>query len=729
MKINVPLQVKEIVHYRKIRDIDIYRFRSDLNKSLSHCINKNLNEHIEHYNSTFKTVLDQHAPIKTKRVSIRRKASWFTDELTTAKKARRRCERLWRRTRLQEHRAELAKARLHVNNVVHRLKTECYSRKIEQCGTDQKKLFSIVNDLLHTKALSPLPSAVSDFELANRFSNYFHDKIVTLRNLLDTCDLDLSPPSDISPLSENDFLHTFHTANESEISKYIKDMSKSTCDLDPAPTLMVKECSEATVGALTSIINKSMLEGIFPDILKSAIVKPLLKKASLDAEVLKNYRPVSNLAFLSKLLEKTVLCRILDHLKAHNLHEQYQSAYKQFHSTETALLKVQNDILHAIDKKQGIMLVLLDLSSAFDTIDHTVLLERLRTHYGIVGNALSWFRSYIDNRTQCVQIGNRTSNAKCLRFGVPQGSIMGPIIFILYTKPMTDICKRHCVSYHIYADDTQLYFAFDFPVHDHTSVSSRMEACIKDIKVWMSSNRLKINDDKTEFMVITSPYYRNHCPISDIAVGDSTVSATTQARNIGVIFDNVMNMDKQVAFICKSASYHLRNIRAIRKYLTADATKKLVHAFVTSRIDANNSLLYGIPAVKLRPLQLIQNQAAKLLVGARKFDHASPILEALHWLPVSRRIDYKILLLTFKALNGMAPRYLRDLLVCHEPSRQLRSSNASRLVTPRTRTRAGDRSFQAAAAKLWNSLPTNIRQIKSLESFKTCIKTHLFSCL
>jgi len=198
-----------------------------------------------------------------------------------------------------------------------------------------------------------------------------------------------------------------------------------------------------------------------PSHLKQALVKPLLKKPSLDKENQKNYRPVSNPPYIGKLIEKAAIKQIDNHLTANKLHEPLQSAYTANHSTETALLKVTNDILLSLDNHQCIYLVLLDLSAAFDTIDHDMFLERLENDYAVTGKVVDWMRSYLVNRTQTIDINNTFSDRIQLEFGFPQGSSIGPFGFKLYTKPLTDIAKKNNVNIHLYADDTQLYVPFD----------------------------------------------------------------------------------------------------------------------------------------------------------------------------------------------------------------------------------------------------------------------------
>ena len=462
--------------------------------------------------------------------------------------------------------------------------------------------------------------------------------------------------------------------------------------------------------------------------MKQALVTPLLKKPSLDKEVLNNYRPVSNLSFLSKLTERAVASQLTKHMDSNNLHTPVQSAYRPLHSTETALLKVVNDVLLTIDRGNGVIVVLLDLSAAFDTIDHKVLIERLGERIGITGKALDWFRSYLSDRFQSIHLNGKSSKPILLVFGVPQGSVLGPVKFTIYQGPVYEIAELHGVSSHLYADDTQLYFAFDLDSPDDFNAAlGKVEGCIEDIRQWMAVNKLKLNDDKTEFLVLSSAKQQHKIPEKALTIGSSTVSRSSTAKNLGVIMDSNLNMERHISSVCQKSYLHLRNIGKIRKFLSTEATKKVTHAFISSRLDYNNALLYGLPKSQLQRLQRIQNSAVRIVTKCKKSEHISPHLEELHWLPVTQRIKFKILTFAYKCLHGLAPDYLSDLLTLYSPTRNLRSSSAIQLVVPKTKLRKyGDRAFAKCAPVLWNNLPVDVKSATTIGSFKVSLKTYLF---
>ena len=373
---------------------------------------------------------------------------------------------------------------------------------------------------------------------------------------------------------------------------------------------------------------------------------------------------------------------------------------------------------------------MLDLSAAFDTIDHNILLQTLHSNAGISGLAFRWFSSYLKDRTQQVQVLGTRSEKSRLSFGVPQGSCLGPVLFTIYVASLFQIINHYLPEAHGYADDHQLYLAFKpDSLASQDSAVQAIEAFIKDVPHWMLSNRLKINDSKTEFPILGSRHQLQKVKIAGVLVGEKQILPVTSVRNLGVIFDSNLSMEKHVLKICSAAYFHLHNIRRVWKYLTQDTVCSIVHPFISSHIDYCNTLLNGLPACLVGKLQRVQNAAARLTLKIGKFDHVSPALIQLHWLPVRFRIKFKVLLLVFKAIHKMSPQYITEMCVRTMNDRYcLRSNNAVTLTVPRFKCITfGGRAFAASAPYQWNTLPDRLRSCNDLETFKRQLKTYLFT--
>ncbi len=722
--IHRPAPVLKQVNFRKIKSVDIDAFKLDLSTSdLITSTPHDLSDLVECYNQCLGQLLEKHAPVITKDVPIKDRCPWYTEQIKTEKRSRRKFERKWLRTKLPIDEEILKNQRNKVNILINKTRSDHYSKKISECDGDQKALFQIVSHLFHKDTVSPYPEADSMVSLAEDFSNFFVGKVTKIREKLDS----LPVACDYTDPECNSSLDTFQPLSVDGVRKLIRKSATKSCDLDPLPTDILKKCLDMLLPIITRIVNLSLQEGDFPSQYLLAIVHPLIKKLGLEL-IFPSYRPVSNLAYLSKIIERAVAEQFVDYRGLNGLRELLQSAYAQFHSTETALTRVHNDISMAMDGKKVVILTLLDLSAAFDTVDHAILLTRLERRFGVKGTALNWFRSYLSNRKQFVSLpGGAKSSNQNLTFGVPQGSVLGPILFCVYTTPLGDILRAQDVNFHLYADDSQLYLAFE-PNFNQSQIDAveRMEGAISEARNWMLSNKLMINDGKTIFMTIGNTPHLEKLNFSSLRVGDDIIPVSNTSRNLGVTFDSGMTMQPHINTICKSGYYHLRNISRIRKCLSRESCVTLVHAFISSRLDYCNTLLAGVPQCHLNKLQVLQNSAARVVTFTRKFDHITPILYQLHWLPVEERIKFKILLLTYKALNGQAPQYISQML-SFKDTRNTRYMQSVPLFVPKVRCPTfGGKSFSHVAPGLWNKLPLSIRSAENVDIFKTKLKTHLF---
>ena len=598
-------------------------------------------------------------------------------------------------------------------------KRQFLDEKIES-AKNSKTLFNVANELLGAKQTKPLPDDCPRAQLPQIFSDFFSDKIKHIRTDLDNTET--SPPS--FNIYEGVPFLKFQPVSVKDIHDIVIAAPSKTCVLDPLPTDLVKGHIDILAPIITDIVNLSLSTGTVPKDLKRAVITPILKKHNLDPNTLKNYRPVSNLPFISKILEKVVLKQCQYHLRQNNLLETRQSAYRKNHSTETAVLSVMEELLSNIDERLVSLVALLDLSAAFDTIDHDILLSRLKHSFGFQGTVLKWFNSYLSDRYQSVCIDDVLSSPAPLSCGVPQGSVLGPVLFSLYTQPLSDVIISHKCSYHKYADDTQLCKS-SHP-DSFLSAQTSMQACIDDILTWMVSNKLKLNPEKTEAMVSGSKLQLNQISSESMTVDNNSIPFVQSVKYLGVTLDSSLTMQRHISDVCRSTFLALRRISSIRRFLSVQSTATLVHASITSRLDYCNSTLSGISSEQVARLQRVQNSAARLVLKKRKREHITPLFKQLHWLPISFRIEYKLAVFAFRYFDNSLPLYISQSLSTYQSSRTLRSSSEKLLNVPRKNLKMGYRSFSSSLPRIWNSLPSTLRDIPTLSLFKTRLKTHLY---
>ena len=553
---------------------------------------------------------------------------------------------------------------------------------------------------------------------AKEFSDFFHKKVADIRSATAAA----TPPVFTTVATES-FVE-FLPVTESNLCSIINRAPSKQSELDPVPTWFLKKSLPYVAPFLTDLVNASLLTASVPACMKNAIVTPILKKDNLDVTVIGNYRPVSNLSYISKLIERVVCQQVTHFLESNSLLPDYQSAYRADHSTETALLRLYSDLVEAADDGKVSILALLDLSAAFDTVDHEILLNRLSCEFGLYGNVLQWLRSYLTDRQQSVRCSGKVSAPRTLLCGVPQGSVLGPLLFLMYTAGLQHIICNNGFSGYFYADDSQLR-ASDYPCNS-SAMRNKVEKCVESVEQWMGINRLKLNPAKTELMWCGT---RHQCGMIDTTpfnLGGVSISPVTTVRLLGVQIDGDLSMSGHVNSTIRSCFYQIRRLKAARRSLTIGTTKTVVTSLVLSRIDYCNGVLAGITQRQCDRLQAVLNTAAKMIYGGTRRDHVTPILrDKLHWLRFRQRISYKLCLLVYKSLHERASCYIKDLVVPVanvSATRRLRSASAFMVRKPAHRKQLGERGFAVAGPAAWNSLPYDVKSCQSLEMFKSKLK-------
>ena len=325
------------------------------------------------------------------------------------------------------------------------------------------------------------------------------------------------------------------------------------------------------------------------------------------------------------------------------------------------------------------------------------MIHRLSSWFGITDVALSWFESYVADRHFIVSASGHKSSTFLLSCGVPQGSVLGPILFIMYTTPFSSLLSSTGINHHLYADDTQLFISFS-PLSYPTNII-QLQSVIAQVSTWMSANLLILNPSKTEFLVIGNPQQLAKLNNPQLTLDcNTTIVPVQKARNLGVIFDNHLSLNNQITALSQSCFYHIRDLRRIRDSLDFKTASTIATALVHSKLDYCNSLYYNLPAYEIQRLQYIQNSLARAVCRISKFAHISPTLKALHWLKITERIEYKVASLTYNALQFHQPSYISDLLTVQSNSHSTRSSSLVTLKRPTVvRAAISRRSFHHSA--------------------------------
>ena len=714
----LPAEDKKKITLRNTKRIDLQKYRNVISHGLAAgSSTSSFKDKINHYNTVCTAALDEQAPILTKWIRELNSAPWFDSEYKEARKMRRKAEKQMFKSGLDIDRDIYNHLRIHCNELAKSKKIHFYKSQFVKYNHSQKSLYQFVDTFLDKDNELTLPPAESLQQTVDDFNTFFTEKVKKIRK-----SFPLSPPTTLNTEAHTGTkLAYFEPTTVEEVAEILKDTNIKSCGLDPVPAELLKENLDLFLPELCDLVNLSLTSGSMEGV-KVAHLTPLIKSMSLDSSNMKNYRPVSNLAFVGKLIEKVVQRRLEKHLTANGLHIPSQSAYKKNHSTETLLIRVVNDLLIASDQHKATVVLLLDLSAAFDTVDHNKLLSILEAEIGIVGLALKWFKSYLSGRCQRVHIGDSESPEIIIMFGVPQGSVLGPILFNIYIRSLYRTVKSLSFMIHGFADDHQVYKSFK-PTDEYTVMVNDIPSCFSQINEWMAEHFLQLNAGKTEIIVFGSSSVLSKLQIKGIFITPSVcIRLVSTAKNLGFYLDSSLDFCNQVKKLKSSCFLKLRNIAKMKSFLTVDQMQQLVQALILSSIDYCNALYFGSNSSVLRQLQSIQNRACKTVFGLKRRDSVDTHLQSLHWLRVAERIEFKILLVTYKSLNGLAPSYLSELFSYNPIS----GSRTPSLQPYLAKTSNGDRAFISCASKLWNNLPCDIKHSSNINIFKRALKTFLF---
>ena len=487
--------------------------------------------------------------------------------------------------------------------------------------------------------------------------------------------------------------------------------SKAIC-LDKISARLLRECSDIISNSLCLIFNRSISTGIFPDEWKCAKVLPLFKQGCRSE--LNNYRPISIVPIVAKVFERIVYDQVMMYITNHNLISNCQSGFRSLHSTATSLLETVDSWAYNIDRGCVNAVVFLDLKKAFDTVDHDILLSKLNA-YGIRGVVHNWFKSYLKDRLQKCFVNGYLSESRALTCGVPQGTILEPLLFLLYINDLPN-CLSHSQP-RMFADDTHLTLADN----DITKIESNLNDDLANISQWLIVSKLTLNMLKTEFMVIGSRqrlYTLDSAPV--FLINGAPVKQVESTKLLGLNIDEHLSWSVHVDAISKKIASGLGALKRIRPFVPLSTLHTIFYSLIQPHFDYCSVVWGNCNKTLAAKLQKLQNRSARILTFSSYDTNADCLLEGLGWenLETQRKIQKSIMV--YKSVNGLAPEYL-----CSKFSERSCASGYSlrditgKLAVPFPRTNYLKNSFSYNGAVIWSSLPLELRQTKSLNSFRS----------
>ena len=682
----------------------------------------NCDELVHHYELVISSALDSLIPFKTIKFLPRKSDPWFDAECRLAKRLLRSIERVIQSSHpsshgFNENYSIWRTCKQIYRNFLKSKREEFWRFKVQSETLRPHHLWKSINSLLG-RGRSPISDCLS----ATDFQEFFHQKhssFVTENRTLG------SPTFTIAP---HDVLFSeFCQVPPSVIASTVMSLPNKQSSLDMMPTRILKECIDLLSPFLSEVVNRSFLQGEFPKRLSIACVTPILKKHCSAINDTSSYRPISNLTVLSKLIERLCFKQLIAHLKSCDLLPVLQSAYRECHSTESVILKLTSDFLSAMDNGDVTLLASLDLSSAFDLVDHEILLKRLNHSFGLSSCVLRWFHSFLSRRCNFYKFRDSHSPLSPVCRGVPQGSVLGPILFVLYTADIIKLVQDFALRVHMFADDIQVYGSCS--AKDTSDLSSRMCSCISSLHSWLKLNKLNLNTQKSSVMWIGTKQRLANMTLVPIQVGDRVIQPVSSILCLGFSIDSSLSFSVHVSRTLSACFGMLRQLRSIRRSITRSLAASLVSFLVFPRLEYCCSALSGISDHLSTRLQSVIHASARFVDNLPLSAHISPSLRNLKWQSMKSRIELRLILWVFKCLHNRAPAYLSELLcpVDRLSSRsRLRSASTKGLAVPRHRLKTtSKKAFAACASRSWNKLPSSLKTVSSSQAFKVAAKHFL----
>lgn len=647
---------------------------------------------------------------------------WIDDHCRNLMKKRDQLLKKSLKSGLTTDRQQFSHARNLVTQILRKAKARFYINIIESHRGNGKKVWDCINKLtgrLNNKTNKTLELKINNvlvkdpLTLAKTLNAYFISSVTQI--------VQLFTPSVYSPCPIKDDLPIFRLEEitEAEVGKIIRSLKSSKAkDAYGLDSNFLKSNADHLIKPLTHLVNLSINQCTVPSQWKVAMVTPIFKSGAKTD--MANYRPISILPIISKVAEKWMVSLITKHLdKGHTPLHHMQFGFRALHSTETATCMLTEKVKHMLDSSPCAMAVFLDLKRAFDTVDHQVLLSKL-SHFNFSTEAIQWFRSYLSNRKQCVVVNNVKSFYLSCSVGVPQGSILGPLLFSLYINDLPDVCNN--VHFQMYADDAVILTYGK----SYSEVSKTLTSVMSKVQDWLTASCLYLNTQKTVCMAFSKrPVVLQN---SNVFLKGEELSLVTEFKYLGVILDPTLSSKKHVKRVIKTVKFNLSNFRQIRSSLTEEAAKTFMHSMIFSHIE------YCLPIWSLTGKTILKSIESLYKKTLKTFDkkslshHHCEILTRRKLLSFDSLITLKLACCVYRIMNRLAPPPLSQFFERKSTSgTNTRATTRGDCAIAFRRTSFSQSSLSVRGSKIWNGLPASIRDCSTFFIFKRHLKDWLKS--
>ena len=706
LNLKKPKIQKRKIKFRSFKNYKSDLFNNDLTQALNACEintllkNKDVNQATNLLVKKITEIANKHAPLCEKKIGNEKsEPPWYTPELTNAIQNKNEILTDFLKTRNPSFKLRLKIESKKIARMKTQLKKSYIIEKLEEYKNDVSKLWKLLNFLSgRQKGEKVEPECLSQQKVDENNHFFATVGIRVQEKLGGESGGDTAPRVDkLSPIE-----FAFKKETQKNIAKLFDSLKNNVATgIDSLNAKIIKDSKFSILPYITEIINLSFETGVFPDCMKVAIICPIFKEG--DPDDITNYRPISILPIISKIFERAAANQIVDFLEKNNLLNQNQHAYRKGHSTETCLFELMNDTYKNLDKKLFVAVAKLDLSKAFDSISHDLLLQKMKT-LGLENSALNWIKSYLTERKQVTQFKNFTSSTEIIKSGVPQGSILGPLLFLCYVNDLPNafdgICKMLA-----YADDTQLLVS----AKTKKELKVKLEAAMKAAQNWYSNNFMLNNVGKTDFLIF-SPQRKNEtldCDIYNVNE-KKTISSKSEIEILGVYIDSNLKFTKQINQIKKKAFNTTRQIHRINYFLPMEQKLMLYNTIIAPLFNYGDVIWGGCDEKDSKSLQKIQNFAARSINGKKKYDSATESLKKLKLLDLKTRRKVHEAVFAHKALSNKTAKNTCQIFESYRPKTETRKANLGKLNIP-THTNA---KFQKCPTyrciKTWNSMPSGL---------------------